>query len=253
MRTIAELKAYRQEMTALSEPWRISANEFSLLHGRGETNFDEVSLEAGADLSHHNLKGLSFRYANLADVKFRGSHVTRSDFSYANLTEADFRHVAARRCKFAFAGMRHFKATYAEFQGSNFYKARLMGADLYGADLSECTLIAAEFSGADLYSANLRDAKLQDSEFIHVSLGNTRGRMILSVSCIGSREAETVFYRVRGRKRGPWELRINCGCQIGITEAEFLSRLDADHGTNRHAVAYRAALDMARAVLLTEV
>ena len=59
---------------------------------------------------------------------------------------------------------------------------------------------------------------------------------------IGSRNAYlTVWFMADGSRR------YSTGCQNHITEDRFLERVEASHGTNKHAADYQAAVDFARA------
>ena len=63
---------------------------------------------------------------------------------------------------------------------------------------------------------------------------------ILTVGPIGSRDATTTFFR---DKSGG--ISVVCGCFIGTLD-EFAEKVTATHGDNKHAKAYRAAVELAK-------
>ena len=63
---------------------------------------------------------------------------------------------------------------------------------------------------------------------------------ILTVGPIGSRDATTTFSR---DKSGG--ISVVCGCFLGTLD-EFAEKATATHGDNKHAKAYRAAVELAK-------
>lgn len=111
--------------------------------------------------------------------------------------------------------------------------ADLNGATLYGANLARANLTRANLNGATLTDANLTDANLNGAHGI-VVLGP-----------LGSRR--DMLYIVKHAAT----LMVKAGCFWG-TSAEFLAAVEKTHGTNRHAIAYRAAIALAEVALNTE-
>jgi hypothetical protein len=60
------------------------------------------------------------------------------------------------------------------------------------------------------------------------------------VGPIGSRDAITTFYR-----RNDGVTMVVCGCFHGTID-EFVAKVSETHGDNEHAVAYRAAVQLAK-------
>jgi hypothetical protein len=158
--------------------------------------------------------------ANLSGANLRGANLSRANLRRANLSGANL----------SGAGL-----SGANLSDANLSRANLRGASLIGANLS-----GANLSGASLIGANLSDANLRDAI----------GGMIFRVGPIGSRNGMTDFYRVR--QGDTWQLRVNCGCQIGVQDEDFLERVQLTHGDNVHGKAYRAAVELAKLVLLGE-
>ena len=62
----------------------------------------------------------------------------------------------------------------------------------------------------------------------------------LTVSPIGSRNDITTFFRTKDNI-----IKVKCGCFLG-TIPEFLSEVESTHGNNKHATAYRLAVELAK-------
>lgn len=114
------------------------------------------------------------------------------------------------------------KATVAR---ANLAGANLAGAYLAGANLAGANLDVANLDGANLAGANLDGANL-DGE-----------RPVFQIGPIGSRSAYIVAYMT---DKG---VILQTGCFTG-TVAEFEAKLQAEHGDNKHAQEYRAALQL---------
>ena len=106
----------------------------------------------------------------------------------------------------------------ANLDGANLRWANLDGANLYGANLG-----GANLDGANLDGANLRGKKL---------IGD---RPTVTLGPIGSRcDYFTAYLTDKG-------IYLRAGCFFG-TVAEFIDKLEREHGTNEHGREYRAAL-----------
>jgi len=98
--------------------------------------------------------------------------------------------------------------------------ANLREANLYGANLREANLY-----GADLYGADLGDKKL---------IGE---RSILMIGPIGSRADYFMAYMTDAG------VYLSTGCFSGSAD-EFRAALEDEHGYNKHAQEYAAALEL---------
>lgn len=96
----------------------------------------------------------------------------------------------------------------------------------------------ADLNGATLYGANLARANLT-----RANLNGAHGIVVLGP--LGSRR--DMLYIVKHAAT----LMVKAGCFWG-TSAEFLAAVEKTHGTNRHAIAYRAAIALAEVALNTE-
>ena len=115
----------------------------------------------------------------------------------------------------------------ANLSGARLSRANLSGADLSGADLSRADLYGADLSRANLSGANLFGAKL---------IGE---RPVLQIGHIGSRCDYFVAYLT---DQG---VKLRTGCFFGAVD-QFREKLSEEHGTNKHAMEYTAALELIR-------
>ena len=125
----------------------------------------------------------------------------------------------------------------ANLSGARLSRANLSGADLSGADLSRANLSGADLSGArlsraDLYGANLSGANLFGAKLIGE-------RPVLQIGHIGSRCDYFVAYLT---DQG---VKLRTGCFFGAVD-QFREKLSEEHGTNKHAMEYTAALELIR-------
>ena len=111
--------------------------------------------------------------------------------------------------------------------------ANLVGANLVGANLRWANLYGANLDGANLYGVNLRGVNLRGA--------NLRGKKLIgdrptvTLGPIGSRcDYFTAYLTDKG-------IYLRAGCFFG-TVAEFIDKLEREHGTNEHGREYRAAL-----------
>ncbi|MCQ4735454.1 hypothetical protein NE463_18490, partial [Anaerotruncus colihominis] len=65
-------------------------------------------------------------------------------------------------------------------------------------------------------------------------------RDIYWISCIGSRDGTTTFFRNANNS-----ISVSCGCFYGTID-EFAATVTKTHGDNEHAQAYRHAIEIAK-------
>ena len=65
-------------------------------------------------------------------------------------------------------------------------------------------------------------------------------RDIYWISCIGSRDGTTTFFRNANNS-----ISVSCGCFYGTID-EFAAAVTKTHGDNEHAQAYRHAIEIAK-------
>ena len=63
---------------------------------------------------------------------------------------------------------------------------------------------------------------------------------VLVIGPIGSRSAFTTFFRDKDS-----EITVSCGCFLGKID-KFLEKVAETHGNSKHALVYRAAVEMAK-------
>ena len=113
--------------------------------------------------------------------------------------------------------------------------ARVEGKALVGGD--------ARVEGNALVSGNARvegNARVYGEALV---CGNARvkgTRDIYWISCIGSRDGTTTFFR--NANNG---ISVSCGCFYGTID-EFAAAVTKTHGDNEHAQAYRHAIEIAK-------
>ena len=116
----------------------------------------------------------------------------------------------------------------ANLRGANLDGANLGGANLGGADLGGANLRGANLDGANLDGANLDGANLRGKKLIG-------DRPAFTLGPIGSRcDYFSAYLTDKG-------IYLRAGCFFG-TVAEFIDKLEREHGTNEHGREYRAAL-----------
>ena len=160
-----------------------------------------------AQLKKANLSGARLSRANLSGADLSGARLSRADLYGANLYGADL--------------------SGADLSGADLYGANLSRANLSGADLSGARLSRADLYGANLSGANLFGAKL---------IGE---RPVLQIGHIGSRCDYFVAYLT---DQG---VKLRTGCFFGAVD-QFREKLSEEHGTNKHAMEYTAALELIR-------
>ena len=122
--------------------------------------------------------------------------------------------------------------------GANLGGAHLGGANLGGAYLRGAHLGGANLRGANLRGANLGGAYLDGANLDGANLGGKKligDRPTVTLGPIGSRcDYFTAYLTDKG-------IYLRAGCFFG-TVAEFIDKLEREHGTNEHGREYRAAL-----------
>ena len=137
--------------------------------------------------------------------------------SRANLSGADLRSADLRS---------------ADLGGANLSGADLGGADLRSAYLSSAYLCGAYLSSAYLGGAYLGGAKLRHGDTELLLVGE---RPVLQLGPMGSRaDYLLAFFTDHG-------VYVRAGC-FWDTLAKFAIAVKAEHGTNTHAVEYKAAI-----------
>ncbi len=119
---------------------------------------------------------------------------------------------------------------WANLREANLYGANLREANLYGANLGGADLGGADLGEANLRGANLREANLRDKKLIGE-------RSILMIGPIGSRADYFMAYMTDAG------VYLSTGCFSGSAD-EFRAALEDEHGYNKHAQEYAAALEL---------
>lgn len=84
------------------------------------------------------------------------------------------------------------------------------------------------------------DAKICDNAGIWGDAEIYRTTHVLVLGPIGSRNDFTTFFRDKDN-----EIKVKCGCFLGKID-EFLEKVQQTHGNSKHALAYRAAVEVAK-------
>jgi len=127
-------------------------------------------------------------------------------------------------------------------------KSRRSGEVLFAYECEQNELIktlkAAFAAKADLRGADLRGADLGGADLGGVDLGEEYGKLIgersvFTVGPIGSRNDVFMCFIA---DKGVW---LRAGCFFGSIK-QFQEKLKAEHGENKHAEEYKAALTLIR-------
>ena len=113
--------------------------------------------------------------------------------------------------------------------------ARVEGKALVGGD--------ARVEGNALVSGNARvggNALVSGNARVYGEARVKGPRDIYWISCIGSRDGTTTFFR--NANNG---ISVSCGCFYGTID-EFAAAVTKTHGDNEHAQAYRHAIEIAK-------
>ena len=125
----------------------------------------------------------------------------------------------------------------------NLCQADLRGLDLHGYNLENFDLEHANLQDVDLHWANLRNTNLNMAQLWGVNLSGAIG--ILSIGPIGSHKS--ILYIVQHSTARMYKTE-----RLWCDEAAFLAAVLEDHGDNEIALAYRAAVELARLLLPVE-
>ena len=113
--------------------------------------------------------------------------------------------------------------------------ARVEGKALVGGD--------ARVEGNALVSGNARvggNALVSGNARVYGNALVKGPRDIYWISCIGSRDGTTTFFRNANNS-----ISVSCGCFYGTID-EFAAAVTKTHGDNEHAQAYRHAIEIAK-------
>ena len=177
-----------------------------------------------ADIPDDTPSGLVVRVALEQATKARanldGAYLARANLDGANLAGAYLAGANLARANLAGAYLAGAYLARANLDGAYLARANLDGANLDRANLAGAYLDSADLAGAYLVGANLAG-----------------GRPIFQIGPIGSRSAYLVAYMT---DKG---VILKAGCFTGSVK-EFEAKLEAEHGDNKHAQEYRAALEL---------
>ncbi len=169
----------------------------------------EAAVKSGANLYGATLYGANLGGATLYGANLRGANLYGADLGGANQCGENL---------------------YGEDQGgATLYGANLRGANLRGADLG-----GANLYGANLYGADLRGARLSKDGAELLLIGS---RPVLQIGPIGSRADYLIAFTT---DHGVY---VRAGCFFD-TLAKFTAAVKETHGTNEHALEYKAAIAM---------
>ena len=101
---------------------------------------------------------------------------------------------------------------------------------------------AGVYGSATVFSS----AKVYGSAKVCGSAEITKSTDVFTVTPIGSRNDTTTFYKAKGGK-----IFVKCGCKNTDIDT-WLGTVQATHGENKHAKAYRLAAQIARLQILGE-
>ncbi|KJF71235.1 pentapeptide repeat-containing protein [Agrobacterium arsenijevicii] len=136
--------------------WRECNKRLLMLGG---SNLDAAMLY-GTDFTYTDLRGSSFKGANLEKAK-----LIRAALGEANLQGANLTKVEAYRSDFTAADATSAKFNNAEMQRTNFTKAKLDGADFTKAELGRADFHDASLSGSKFSLTNLSRASFAGANF----------------------------------------------------------------------------------------
>lgn len=124
-------------------PARLDADAVQSYYAKGRRDFTD-----------HDLRSLALPKANMPQVDFHNSKLSKINFQGANLMNARFGRADLTQANFRDANLGEAYFNYADLQG----------ADLRGADLRGAHLLNANLRGANLCGANLSGAKLTEEQ-----------------------------------------------------------------------------------------
>jgi len=144
--------------------------------------------------------------------------------------------------------------TRANLAGADLTGAYLAGAYLTRANLTRANLTDANLARANLTRANLTDANLAGANLARANLAGAKIRLkngddavligkrpVLQIGPIGSRSAMLSAYLTDAG------VMVQTGCFGPSPIADFLTTVAKEHGDNKHAQEYRAAVALIEA------
>ena len=199
----------------------------------------ETACLSGANLNGAYLSGANLDGAHLSGAKLSGADMSGANMSGANLSGANLDDTYLPGANLSGAKLSGAYMSGANLSGAYLSGANLFGAYLYGAYMSGAHLSGANFSRANLDGTYLRGAYLDGACLSGAYLGGAKNligdRPVFTLGPIGSRcEYFTAYLTDKG-------VYLHAGCFFG-TVAEFVARLEREHGTNKHWQEYSAAL-----------
>jgi uncharacterized protein YjbI with pentapeptide repeats len=210
----------------------------------------EAAVSGGAYLRDANLRGANLRGANLGDAYLRGANLGDANLRGANLGDAYLGDANLGDANLGDANLRGANLAGANLAGANLAGANLGDAYLRGANLGDAKLRGAYLRGANLGGANLAGANLGDANLRGANLAgaNLAGANLAGANLIGERPIFTVgpigsrcdYFTSYLTDKG---IYLSTGCFFGSV-TEFTEKLRSQHGENRHAQEYTAALEL---------
>ena len=160
---------------------------------QGQVEALESLLARGYDFSNTDLRGISFRGANISQGIFKKAKLSAADLSgtdarNSNFEEIGWRFTNVEKARFNKAALSKIYAPFvwgkdAIFEGADLAETNFFSSDLRGADFSNanlrgvsfafCDLRGAKFNGADLTGAYFVGAVLDDATFVNAVIKNT--------------------------------------------------------------------------------
>ena len=83
------------------------------------------------------------------------------------------------------------------------------------------------------------NARVYGNAWVYGDAEVSKQNHLVQIGAIGSRDAVTTFFRTKTH-----EIKVACGCFYG-TVSEFLAKVEATHGDNKHGRVYRLAAELA--------
>jgi uncharacterized protein YjbI with pentapeptide repeats len=126
----------------------------------------------GCDFTNANLSKLGGSYAELKGSTFRNANLEKADLEEAKLANADLRDANLTGAKLLGADLRKAKLAGARLAAADLGNANLSGADLSNASFAKATLTTANLSGAKLTGANFDGAKVSGAKLPKLAAGS---------------------------------------------------------------------------------
>jgi len=167
-KSILPMLSLREAILVKSQPEQ-QVIQLHLNRNIDETERKKIKLEIMETFTvAYNLKGRSFRYAdlsqtNLTKTDFREADLTFADLSRAEMQNANMHNAIMPRAILNYANLKRAFLFDVNFQGAKFALSNLQEANLSGANLQGAYLYGANLQGADLTYCNLQEAYLTDA------------------------------------------------------------------------------------------